>query len=186
MTATPGSRNSICTSEAGKVTPFVDRTYPLEDIVDAYRYVETQQKVGNVVIGQSDEGGALPTLYAAVEEHRLTVTHLLLTHHHHDHVGVPRRLRRKQQGVSRPSQVTADEQTDPGDFELRIGRPQDVARVPEANPETRRDVVPRAVAAWDHMLTTAGISAGDCAAVALALPFLIERPEIGLPQAGCP
>jgi hypothetical protein len=28
----------------------VDRSYPLEDIVDAYRYVETQQKIGNVVI----------------------------------------------------------------------------------------------------------------------------------------
>lgn len=30
--------------------PVVDRDYPLEQIVDAYRYVETGQKVGNVII----------------------------------------------------------------------------------------------------------------------------------------
>jgi hypothetical protein len=28
----------------------IDRTYPLDQIVDAYRFVETAQKVGNVVI----------------------------------------------------------------------------------------------------------------------------------------
>lgn len=36
--------------ESGQFTPVVDRTYPLERIVEAYRYVETQQKLGNVVI----------------------------------------------------------------------------------------------------------------------------------------
>ena len=36
--------------ESGQFTPVIDRTYPLEEIVDAYRYVETQQKIGNVVI----------------------------------------------------------------------------------------------------------------------------------------
>lgn len=35
---------------SGQFTPVVDRTYPLEEIVEAYRYVESQQKVGNVVI----------------------------------------------------------------------------------------------------------------------------------------
>ncbi|HEY8558205.1 MAG TPA: zinc-binding dehydrogenase, partial [Actinomycetes bacterium] len=28
----------------------VDRTYPLDEIVEAYRYVETGQKLGSVVI----------------------------------------------------------------------------------------------------------------------------------------
>jgi NADPH:quinone reductase-like Zn-dependent oxidoreductase len=41
--------------EAGAFTPVVDRTYPLDDIVEAYRYVETGQKIGNVVIGVAPE-----------------------------------------------------------------------------------------------------------------------------------
>ena len=36
--------------ESGQFKPVVDRTYPLDKIVDAYRYVETGQKIGNVVI----------------------------------------------------------------------------------------------------------------------------------------
>jgi len=36
--------------ESGAFTPVIDRRYPLEEIVDAYRYVETGQKIGNVVI----------------------------------------------------------------------------------------------------------------------------------------
>jgi NADPH:quinone reductase-like Zn-dependent oxidoreductase len=35
---------------AGRFRPLVDRHYGLEEIVEAYRYVETGQKVGNVVI----------------------------------------------------------------------------------------------------------------------------------------
>jgi NADPH:quinone reductase-like Zn-dependent oxidoreductase len=42
--------------ESGQFTPVVDRTYPLEKIVDAYRYVETQQKIGNVVIIVAGDG----------------------------------------------------------------------------------------------------------------------------------
>ena len=36
--------------EAGSFTPLIDRRYPLDEIVDAYRYVGTGRKVGNVVI----------------------------------------------------------------------------------------------------------------------------------------
>ena len=36
--------------ESGTFKPVIDRRYPLHEIVDAYRYVETGQKIGNVVI----------------------------------------------------------------------------------------------------------------------------------------
>jgi NADPH:quinone reductase-like Zn-dependent oxidoreductase len=36
--------------EAGRFRPVIDRCYPLEDVVEATRYVETEQKTGNVVL----------------------------------------------------------------------------------------------------------------------------------------
>jgi NADPH:quinone reductase-like Zn-dependent oxidoreductase len=36
--------------ESGAFRPVIDRTYPLDQIVEAYRYVETGRKIGNVVI----------------------------------------------------------------------------------------------------------------------------------------
>jgi NADPH:quinone reductase-like Zn-dependent oxidoreductase len=50
----PNSRREIVyvkqLIEAGAFRPLVDRRYPLAEIVEAYAYVETGQKVGNVVI----------------------------------------------------------------------------------------------------------------------------------------
>jgi len=46
--------------ESGAFTPVVDRQYLLDEIVEAYRYVESGRKVGNVVIrivGQADQLG---------------------------------------------------------------------------------------------------------------------------------
>ena len=36
--------------EEGRFKAVIDREYPLEAIVDAYKYVGTEQKTGNVVI----------------------------------------------------------------------------------------------------------------------------------------
>jgi NADPH:quinone reductase-like Zn-dependent oxidoreductase len=37
--------------EAGEFKPVIDRTYRFDQIVEAYKYVETGRKIGNVVIG---------------------------------------------------------------------------------------------------------------------------------------
>ena len=41
--------------QGGWFAPVVDRTYPLDDIVEAYRYVQSGQKIGNVVITVAGE-----------------------------------------------------------------------------------------------------------------------------------
>ena len=36
--------------EAGELRPVVDRQYPFEQMAEAHRYAETEQKKGNIVI----------------------------------------------------------------------------------------------------------------------------------------
>ena len=43
--------------ETGQFTPVIDRQYPLDQIVEAYRYAETGQKIGNVVITAAPPAG---------------------------------------------------------------------------------------------------------------------------------
>ena len=42
--------------EAGKYRAVIDRSYPLDDVIEATRYVETGQKTGNVVLIVSRDG----------------------------------------------------------------------------------------------------------------------------------
>jgi NADPH:quinone reductase-like Zn-dependent oxidoreductase len=43
--------------EAGKYRAVIDRCYPLSDVVEATRYVETEQKTDNVVLVVSGDRG---------------------------------------------------------------------------------------------------------------------------------
>lgn len=43
-------RRVAALAEAGELRPVIDRTYPLDDIVEAHRYVDTGRKRGNVVV----------------------------------------------------------------------------------------------------------------------------------------
>jgi NADPH:quinone reductase-like Zn-dependent oxidoreductase len=55
--------------EAGKYRPVIDRSYSLDEIVEATRYVETGQKTGNVVLRVSEAAsGERPATTAKHED----------------------------------------------------------------------------------------------------------------------
>jgi NADPH:quinone reductase-like Zn-dependent oxidoreductase len=54
--------------EAGKYRPVIDRTYPLDEVVAATRYVESGQKTGNVVLRVSEHAPGEPGEAAATHE----------------------------------------------------------------------------------------------------------------------
>ncbi len=47
-------------AQAGKLTPVIDRTYPLAETAAAIRYLEQGHARGKVIIAVADAGGALP------------------------------------------------------------------------------------------------------------------------------
>ncbi len=54
--------------ETGRYRAVIDRRYPLEDVVEATRYVETGQKTGNVILTVTDAAAAAPTTASGREE----------------------------------------------------------------------------------------------------------------------
>ena len=51
------ARRQGATVEAGGLRPVIDREYPLEQMAEAHRYAETEQKLGNIVIVVGREQG---------------------------------------------------------------------------------------------------------------------------------
>ena len=43
-------RSLVDYADAGGIRPVIDREYPLDEIVEAHRYVDTGRKRGNVVL----------------------------------------------------------------------------------------------------------------------------------------
>ena len=50
--------------EWGTFRPLIDRRYPLDDIVEAYRYVESGRKLGNVVVVVGPDAARAASMHA--------------------------------------------------------------------------------------------------------------------------
>src|SRR5438552_12614193 len=74
--------------------------YPTRMVIE--RSMHPQFLSNTYLVGQEggqgffvDAGGPVTPLVAAVERHEITPTHVLLTHHHHDHVAEVHQLKQR-------------------------------------------------------------------------------------------
>ena len=58
----PETREALATltemTEAGKIQSIIDRVYPMAEVADAHRRVETEQRLGAVVITINERDGS--------------------------------------------------------------------------------------------------------------------------------
>lgn len=60
--------------EDGRIKPVIDRCYPLEQVAEAHRYVESGRRIGNVVLALGEECDPRGAAYASDRAPRRTVS----------------------------------------------------------------------------------------------------------------